>query len=120
MTDLRSAFTLSAGGRPGCSRPTSDGSSSAGLLGIDVLEPAMRIRRVTLDDVEEALLDGLGHRAPASRAHSDAVHRLDRRDLDGGADEEHLVRHIQHFSWQYLLANLEAEVAGDRDHRVTG
>ena len=53
--------------------------------------------------------------APAP-ADLDAVHRPDRRHLDGRADEEHLVGDVEHLARQRLLADLEAEVAGDGDH----
>ena len=90
----------------------------AGCPGVDRLQPAVGVRRLALDDLEEPLLDRLGDRPAAAAADLDPVHRLDRRHLDGRADEEHLVGDVQHFARQRLLAHLEAEVARDRHHRV--
>src|SRR5262245_49450998 len=72
-----SRFALSAGGRAGCSR----------LWCFQVLQPAVGVRGVALDDVEEALLERLGDRPAAAAANLDLVHRLDGRHLDGRAHE---------------------------------
>src|SRR5688572_30517347 len=81
-----SRLYLSAAGTARC--------SSLGRL--QVLQPAVRVRGVALDDVEEPLLERLGDRAPATAADLDLVHRLDGGHLDGGAHEEYLVGHVQH------------------------
>ena len=59
-----------------------------------------------------------GDRAAAAVADRDLVDRPDRRDLDGGADEERLVGDVEHLARQHLLAHREAEVARERDDRV--
>ena len=59
---------------------------------------------------KNALLERLGDRAAAAVADRDLVDRPDRRDLDGRADEEHLVGDVEQLARQHLLAHLEAEV----------
>ena len=78
----------------------------------------MGIRRLALDDLEEALLQGFGDRPAAAPAHLDPIDRADRRHLDSRADEEHLVRDVQRLARQRLLPDVEAEVVGDRDDRI--
>src|SRR5687767_13497081 len=44
-------------------------SGSSGLAGVHGLQPAVGIRRLSLDDLEESLLDRLGNRATPAAPH---------------------------------------------------
>src|SRR5678816_3844284 len=79
-----------------CSRRLSalGDSSSSGLASVHGLEPAVGIGGVSLDNLEESLLDRLGDRAPAAPADLDAVDRPNRRDLHGRPDEKYFIGHV--------------------------
>ena len=62
----------------------------------DRLEPPVRVRRLSLHNLEEFLLSGFGHRAPAAAAHLDLIHCPDWGYLDCRTDKEHLIRDIEH------------------------
>src|SRR5215218_4899380 len=61
--DCAPALVLSAAGDAGCSR----------LGRLEVLKPAVAIRRLAVNDVEESLLDGLGDWSRATRSDLDAI-----------------------------------------------
>src|SRR5262245_3538963 len=104
------APSLSAVLGPGCS----------GFARRDRLQPAVGVGGFAADYLEEGLLDSLGHRPTPTPADRDTVDGFDRGHLDGGPDEKDLVGHVEHFPWERLLADLEAQLACNRDHRVAG
>src|SRR5688572_28549090 len=88
------------------------------LARIDIREPIVAVRDVTLDDAEELLLEGGGDRAARAGSDLDLVDRADRRDLDGRADEERLVADVEQLAGEHLLADLVTKFARNRDHAV--
>src|SRR5688572_20779166 len=68
-------------------------------------------------DVEESLLDRLGHRARLARADHAPVELADRRHLRRGAGEERLVGDVDVVARERARDHLVAELAGEVDHR---
>src|SRR4029453_1917048 len=95
------------------------GSRCSRLPRVHGLQPAAGIGRLAADDLEERLLDSLGHRAAPAAADLDPVDGADWGDFDGRSDEEHFVSHVKHLARQGLLTDLEAELARNRDDRVS-
>ena len=83
-------------------------------------QPAMLIRRVAGDHVEERLLQPLGDGTAAAGADGNLVDAADGRDFGGGAGEEDFVGDVEQLAGQGLLDNREAQVAGDGEHAVAG
>src|ERR1051325_10045695 len=90
------------------------------LLGIDETQPAVAVRHLAVDDVEERALQPLGHRTPPSAADGDLVDGPDRRHLRGRSAEERLVREIQRLARQHRFLDRDPELAGERDDRIAG
>src|SRR5256885_13128086 len=67
------------------------GLPEGGFPGIDVGQPAVRIGYFAVDDVEEALLQGRGHRAGPAAADLDPVHRAHGCDFGRRPHEENLI-----------------------------
>ena len=88
------------------------------LVLVDIREPAVRVRHLAVDDVEERLLQRLGDRTAAAVANLDLVDAPDRRDLHRGADEKRLVGDVEHLARQHLFAHLQAQLVRERHHRV--
>src|SRR3712207_4561233 len=78
----------------------------------------MRILDLTTEQSKKPGGDRGGDRAAAAGFDDDAVYRADRGNLGGGAGEKQLVGDVQAFARQALLAQLDAELAGDRDDRI--
>src|SRR5689334_23751507 len=99
--------------RGGCRRASRRGRP--GLTRVHVFEPPVPILDACGHHIEERLLDRFGDRSAASVADRDLVDAFDWRDLGGGPDEERLVRDVEQFARQHLLAHLEPEVVSERD-----
>src|SRR5437870_10561776 len=70
-----------------------------GFLLEHVGEPAVRVRHLAVDDVEEGALKRLGDGTATAGADLNLVDRSDRRHFRGCADREHLVGDVQGFAW---------------------
>ena len=89
-----------------------------GVVRVHRAQPSILIGHPPVDDIEVGSLDRLGHRSTRTLSDHDLVHRPDGRHLDGGADEEQLVRDVEQLARNGLLDDREAEVASDRHDRV--
>ncbi len=78
----------------------------------------MAVGHITVDDLEEGRLEGLGDRAPPARANRDLVDGSDGRNLDRRACEERLVADVQHLAREYLFPHAEPEIVRDGENRV--
>src|SRR5437763_9867068 len=88
------------------------------VLLVHEAEPALVLVDLAAGRGEERLLDLLRDGAAAVRAERAVVDLADRTHLRGGPREEPLVGGVQVSPDQLLLADLVAQVLGDRDHGV--
>src|SRR5688572_834109 len=65
-------------------------------------QPAVRIRGLAVDRVEEPALNRFGNRPAAAVADRNLVHRTYGRQLDGRTDEKDLICDVKHFAGDVL------------------
>src|SRR5690606_12928509 len=86
--------------------------------GSEVRQPALVLRVLAGDEVEEGRLQRPGDRAAAAAADLAAVDLADRRHLGGRAGEEDLVGDVQLVARDAALLDRDAAVAGQHQDRL--
>src|SRR5579864_4642186 len=101
---------------------TDSGSSGSGTCRCspDMLDPVLVLVHLAANGRVIHLLNAAGYRSGPAVAQHPVVDGLDGHDLGGRAGQERLVGDVQVRPQDVLELDVEAEVAGDGDHRILG
>src|SRR5262249_24616978 len=93
------------------------GLAAGGDGRLDRREPVVDVGFVDAGDGEEFFLESAGDGAGDAFADLNVIDRADRRDFDGGADEEHFVDDVEHFTRDDGFLDWNLQVLGKGDDR---